>query len=48
MLFDTSNSGVNTSIIVSVSPNVEINSGIAVTVETGKTMVIDALQIGDS
>ena len=35
------------SIIVSVIPNIEINSGIAVTVGAGKTMIIDVLQIGD-
>ena len=39
--------GVNTSIIVSVTPNIEINSGVAVTVGAGKTMIIDVLQIGD-
>ncbi len=47
LLLDATNAGVNTSIIVSVSPNIEINSGVAVTVGTGKTMIIDALQIGD-
>ena len=47
IVFDTTNAGVNTSIIVSVSPNIEINSGVAVTVGAGKTMIIDALQIGD-
>jgi len=47
IVFDTTNAGVNTSIIVSVTPNIEINSGVAVTVGTGKTMVIDVLQIGD-
>ena len=47
MLLDTSSAGVNTSIIVSVTPNIEIASGVAVTVGTGKTMVIDVLQIGD-
>ena len=47
MIFDTTNSGADESIIVSVSPNVEISPGIAVTVDTGKTMIIDALQIGD-
>jgi hypothetical protein len=47
IIFDTTNAGVNTSIIVSVTPNIEINSGVAVTVGTGKTMVIDVLQIGD-
>jgi hypothetical protein len=47
IVFDTTNAGVNTSIIVSVIPNIEIISGVAVTVGAGKTMVIDALQIGD-
>ena len=47
MLLDTTTAGVNTSIIVSVTPNVEINTGVAVTVGTGKTMIIDVLQIGD-
>ena len=47
MLLNDENAGVSTSIIVSVSPNIEINSGIAVTVGAGKTMVIDVLQIGD-
>jgi len=47
MLFDTTNAGVNTSYIVSVIPNVRVDSGIAVTVGAGKTMVIDVLQIGD-
>jgi hypothetical protein len=37
----------NESIIVSVTPNINILSGVAVTVGTGKTMVIDVLQIGD-
>jgi len=47
MLLDTTTAGVNTSIIVSVTPNIEINSGVAVTVGAGKTMIIDVLQIGD-
>ena len=47
MLLDTTNAGVNTSYIVSVIPNVRVDSGIAVTVGAGKTMVIDVLQIGD-
>ena len=47
LLLDTTTAGVNTSIIVSVVPNIEINSGVAVTVGAGKTMVIDVLQIGD-
>ena len=47
ILLDTTTAGVNTSIIVSVTPNIEINSGVAVTVGAGKTMIIDVLQIGD-
>jgi hypothetical protein len=47
LLLDTTKAGVNTSIIVSVTPNIEIASGVAVTVGAGKTMVIDVLQIGD-
>ena len=47
MLLDATAAGVSTSIIVSVSPNIEINSGAAVTVGAGKTMIIDVLQIGD-
>ena len=39
--------GSSESIIVSVSPVVNVKSGIAVTVGAGKTMVIDVLQIGD-
>jgi len=39
--------GSSESIIVSVSPIVNVKSGVAVTVGTGKTMVIDVLQIGD-
>ena len=47
MLLDATNAGVDTSIIISVIPNIEINSGAAVTVGAGKTMIIDVLQIGD-
>ena len=44
---DATNAGASTSFVVSVVPNVEISSGIAVTVGVGKTMVIDVLQIGN-
>ena len=44
---DATNAGASTSFVVSVVPNVEISSGVAVTVGSGKTMVIDALQIGN-
>ena len=47
LLLDTSIAGESESIIVSVSPNIEVNSGVAVTVGAGKTMIIDVLQIGD-
>ena len=47
MLLDTSSAGASESIIVSVSPNIEVNTGVAVTVGAGKTMIIDVLQIGD-
>ena len=47
MLLDTSIAGESESIIVSVSPNIEVNAGVAVTVGAGKTMIIDVLQIGD-
>ena len=47
LLLDTTKAGESESIIVSVIPNITINSGAAVTVGTGKTMIIDVLQIGD-
>ena len=47
MLFDSTNAGVSSSYVVSVIPNVTVASGVAVTVGTGKTMIIDVLQIGD-
>ena len=46
-MLDITKAGASETIIVSVSPNVEVNSGIAVTVGAGKTMIIDVLQIGD-
>ena len=47
MLLDATNAGQSDSYVVSVIPNIEVASGVAVTVGTGKTMVIDVLQIGD-
>ncbi len=44
--FDTTNAGAYDSYVVSVVPNITIASGIGVTVGTGKTMVIDVLQLG--
>ena len=37
-MLDVTSAGINTSIIVAVSPNVEINSGIAVTVGAGNRL----------
>ena len=39
--------GLSSSYVVSVIPNIEVGAGVAVTVGTGKTMIIDVLQIGD-
>ena len=47
LMLNATNAGLNTSIIVSVSPNIEVDAGVAVTVGAGKTMIIDILQIGD-
>jgi hypothetical protein len=47
LLLDTTTAGTSESLIVSVIPNITVNSGVAITVGTGKTMVIDVLQIGD-
>ena len=47
LLLDTTKAGASESIIVSVIPNITVNAGVAVTVGTGKTMIIDVLQIGD-
>jgi hypothetical protein len=44
--FDATNAGAYDSYVVSVVPNITIASGIGVTVGTGKTMVIDVLQLG--
>ena len=47
MIFDSTTAGVSSSYVVSVIPTETVGSGVAVTVGTGKTMVIDVLQIGD-
>jgi len=44
---DATNAGASDSYIVSVIPNITVASGVAVTVGTGKTMIVDVLQIGD-
>ena len=47
LLLDTTNAGASPSYIVAINPQIIVNSGIALTVGSGKTMVIDVLQIGD-
>ena len=47
LTLDADNAGMTTSYVVSVIPNITVNSGVAVTVGSGKTMIIDVLQIGD-
>jgi len=44
---ETGFAGVNTSIVVTVNPKIVVTAGVAMTVGTGKTMVIDVLQLGD-
>jgi hypothetical protein len=46
LTLDADNAGMTTSYVVSVIPNITVNSGVAVTVGTGKTMIIDVLQLG--
>ena len=44
---DSTNAGLTSSYVVSVVPNIEVATGVALTVGVGKTMIIDVLQIGD-
>ena len=44
---ETGFAGVNTSIVVTVNPKIVVASGVGMTVGSGKTMVIDVLQLGD-
>ena len=46
MLFDTTNSGTSAGYVFTTNPEIIVNSGIAITVGSGKTVVIDVLQIG--
>ena len=46
LLLDTTTAGASPSYIVAINPQIIVNSGIALTVGSGKTMVIDVLQIG--
>lgn len=47
LLIDSTNAGDSDTYVVSLIPSIEVASGVAVTVGTGKTVVIDVLQIGD-
>jgi len=47
IVFDADTAGVNETFVVSVIPKIIVSNGIGLTVGTGKTMVIDALQLGD-
>ena len=46
MLFDTTNSGTSAGYVFTTNPEIIVNSGIAITVGSGKTVVIDVLKIG--
>ena len=46
LMLDTTKAGTSNSYIVAINPEIVVNSGIAVTVGAGKTMVIDVLLIG--
>ena len=46
IVFDADNAGINSSFVVTVIPKVTVANGIGMTVGTGKTMIIDALQLG--
>ena len=46
MLFDTTNSGTSAGYVFTTNPEIIVNSGIAITVGSAKTVVIDVLQIG--
>ena len=46
-MLDDTTAGTSDTYIVSVIPKININTGVAVTVGSGKTMIIDVLQIGD-
>ena len=46
MVLDTANAGLSTSVAFTIVPRLEIATGVAVTVGAGKSLVIDALQLG--
>ena len=47
LMLDDTTAGTSDTYVVSIIPQINIASGIAVTVGAGKTMIIDVLQIGD-
>ena len=47
LMLDDTSAGTSDTYVVSINPQINIASGIAVTVGSGKTMIIDVLQIGD-
>ena len=47
LMLDDTSAGTSDTYIVSVIPKININTGVAVTVGSGKTMIVDVLQIGD-
>ena len=46
MVLDTATAGLSTSVAFTIVPRLEVASGVAVTVGAGKSLVIDALQLG--
>ena len=46
-MLDDTTAGTSDTYVVSIIPQINIASGISVAVGSGKTMVIDVLQIGD-
>ena len=45
LVLDTTNAGVNSSYVIAATPTITVASGIGVTVQTGKTLVIDVLRL---
>ena len=46
IVLDTANTGISTSVAFTLIPRLEVATGVAVTVGAGKSLVIDALQLG--
>jgi len=45
LVLDATNAGVNSSYVIATTPTITVASGIGVTVQTGKTLVIDVLRL---